>query len=66
MHTTHALTWCARQRSEASPACDPLALERLDKFLEHRLKGINHIRDIVQQDYEDAQVMLGHLTPLGR
>ena len=52
-----------KQRSVASPACDPLALERLDKFLEHRLKGIRHICDIVQKDYNDTQVMLHHLGP---
>jgi len=52
-----------KQRSVASPACDPLALERLDKFLEHRLKGIQHISDIVHKDYDDAQVIFHHLGP---
>jgi len=52
---------CNSQRSVASPACDPLALERLDKFLEHRLKGIQHISDIVHKDDNDAQLILQHL-----
>ena len=50
-----------KQRSVASPACDPAALERLDKFLEHRLKGIRHICDIVEKDYSHSRVMLQHL-----
>ena len=58
-HAYHSCDNANPERLLAGPW--QLALERLDKFLQHRLKGIRHISDIVKKDHDDTQIMLQHL-----
>ena len=50
-----------KQRAVPSTSCDSAVLERLDDFLEHRLRGIRHLKDIVRKDVEDAGLMSARL-----